>query len=136
AMSRVPRLFAPDMPAAGRVALSEEEGRHLVRVLRARVGDDVRLFDGAGREARCVIVETSKDGAVVEIGVEIGDEIDAPTPARVVVLVTAIPRGERMEWLVEKCVEAGVSVVVPLAAHRSVRKEAGPNARRRWERAA
>jgi 16S rRNA (uracil1498-N3)-methyltransferase len=41
-----------------------------------------------------------------------------------------------MEWLVEKTVEAGVGAIVPLAAHRSVRKEAGPNAIRRWRRAA
>jgi 16S rRNA (uracil1498-N3)-methyltransferase len=131
-MSRTPRLHAPDLPAAGRVRLSEEEGRHLVRVLRAATGDVVRLFDGAGRETECVVVETSRDGAVVEVR---GD-VAAPRPARVVVLVTAVPRGERMEWLVEKAVEAGVSVVVPLAAHRSVRKEAGPTARRRWDRAA
>jgi 16S rRNA (uracil1498-N3)-methyltransferase len=131
-MSRTPRLYAPGMPAAGRMRLSDEEAGHLVRVLRAQPGDEVRLFDGAGREALGVVVETDKRGAVVELR----RELDAPRPARDVVLVTAVPRGERMEWLVEKTVEAGVAAIVPLAAHRSVRKEAGPNAIRRWNRAA
>jgi len=131
-VSRTPRLYAPELPAAGRVRLPDEEGAHLVRVLRARPGDVVRLFDGAGREVECAVVEAGKGGAVVELR----RDVDAPRPAREVVLVTAVPRGERMEWLVEKAVEAGVAAIVPLAANRSVRKEAGPNARRRWGRAA
>jgi 16S rRNA (uracil1498-N3)-methyltransferase len=131
-MSRTPRLYAPDLPATGRVRLPDEESGHLVRVLRARPGDEVRLFDGAGREALGVVVETGKGGVVVEWT----RDVEAPRPAREVVLVTAVPRGERMEWLVEKTVEAGVAAIVPLAAHRSVRKEAGPNAVRRWRRAA
>jgi 16S rRNA (uracil1498-N3)-methyltransferase len=131
-MSRTPRLYAPGLSATGRVRLSDEEAGHLVRVLRAQPGDEVRLFDGAGREALGVVVETDKRGAVVELL----RDVDAPRPAREVVLVTAVPRGERMEWLVEKTVETGVAAIVPLAAHRSVRKEAGPNAVRRWRRAA
>jgi len=131
-MSRTPRLYAPGMPTTGRMRLADEEAGHLVRVLRAQPGDEVRLFDGAGREALGVVVEAGKGGAVVELR----RDVEAPRPAREVVLVTAVPRGERMEWLVEKTVEAGVAAIVPLAAHRSVRKEAGPNAIRRWRRAA
>jgi len=131
-MSRTPRLYAPDLPAAGRARLSDDEGAHLVRVLRARAGDAARLFDGKGREVECVVVDVGKHGVVVEIG----REVAAPRPARYVVLVTSVPRGERMEWLVEKTVEAGVGAIAPLAADRSVRKDAGPNSLRRWRRAA
>jgi 16S rRNA (uracil1498-N3)-methyltransferase len=122
----------PGLASSGRVTLPEEEGFHLVRVLRARPGDRVRLFDGAGREFEGVVVEAGRDGATVEVGTA----VVAPRPRREVVLCTSIPRGERMEWLVEKCVEAGVGSILPLAAERSVRKEAGPNAIRRWRRAA
>jgi 16S rRNA (uracil1498-N3)-methyltransferase len=131
-VSRVPRFHAPGFPSSGTVRLPEEEGAHLVRVLRARPGDVVRLFDGAGREAECVVESADKGGAVVVVG----RAIVAPRAARDVVLCTSVPRGERMEWLVEKAVEAGVAAIVPLAAQRSVRKEAGPNAVRRWARAA
>jgi 16S rRNA (uracil1498-N3)-methyltransferase len=131
-MSRTPRLHVPALPAAGCARLPEEEARHLVRVLRARPGDAVRAFDGRGREVEAVVVVVDRDGAEVEIR----GEVAAPRPIREVVLVTAAPRGERMEWLVEKATEAGVARIVPLAAERSVRKEAGPSSLRRWRRAA
>src|SRR5438034_11832417 len=120
-MSRVPRLLVPGLPRSGRVRVPDEEAHHLLRVLRARAGEAVGLFDGAGREVEAVIVAAARGEATVELG----DEVVAPRPARDVVLCTAVPRGERMEWLVEKCVEAGVAAIVPLAAERSARKEAG-----------
>lgn len=131
-MSRVPRLHVPALPPAGVVALPEEEAAHLVRVLRARPGDVVRLFDGRGREVEAVVGAAGRSGASAEIV----RAVDAPRPAREVTLCAAVPRGERMEWLVEKCTEAGAARILPLAARRSVRREAGPNALRRWRRAA
>lgn len=131
-MSRVPRFLVPDLPASGSLRLPDDEGAHLARVLRGRPGDVVRAFDGRGREAECRVVEVARTGAVVEIV----RDVDAPRPAREVVLATSIPRGERMEWLIEKATEAGVLSVLPLAARRSVRREAGANEVRRWRRAA
>jgi 16S rRNA (uracil1498-N3)-methyltransferase len=131
-VSRVPRLLVPSLPAKGTLRLPEDEAAHLTRVLRARPGDVVRVFDGRGREAECRVVEVSKAGAVVEVV----RDVDAPRPARDVVLVTSVPRGARMEWLVEKATEAGAAQLLPLAARRSVRKEAGANEVRRWRRSA
>lgn len=131
-MSRVPRLLGPGLPASGRWTLEGDEAHHVVRVLRARPGDAVNVFDGAGREAACVVAAVHRDA----VELDVVREIASPRPSREVVLCAAIPRGERMEWMVEKCVEAGVARILPLAADRSVRKEAGPNAIRRWRRAA
>lgn len=131
-MSRVPRLLVPSLPAKGTLRLPDDEAAHLARVLRAREGDFVRAFDGRGREAECRVVEVSRAAVLIEVV----RDVAAPRPAREVVLVTAVPRGERMEWLVEKTTEAGVASVLPLAAQRSVRKVAGANEVRRWRRAA
>jgi 16S rRNA (uracil1498-N3)-methyltransferase len=131
-VSRVPRLLVPALPASGTVRLPEDEAAHLARVLRARPGDTVRAFDGRGREAECRVVEVARTGALVEVV----RDVLAPRPAREVVLATSVPRGARMEWLVEKATEAGVASLLPLAARRSVRKEAGANEVRRWRRAA
>jgi 16S rRNA (uracil1498-N3)-methyltransferase len=114
------------------VRLEGDEGGHLVRVLRARPGDAVRVFDGCGREAACTVVEVDRKGASLEIG----EDVATARPKRRVILVTAIPRGERMQWLVEKSVEVGVARILPLAAARSVRKAAGDGSVRRWARAA
>ncbi len=127
------RFHLPSAPAAGgRAWLEDDEGRHLARVLRARPGDVVRVFDGAGREASARVVEVERGRVLLEV---LADVV-APKPARHVVLCTAIPRGERMQWLVEKTVEAGVGRIVPVAAARSVRQEARENTLRRWRRAA
>ena len=131
-MSRVPRLFGPGLPASGRWMLEGDEAHHVVRVLRAHPGDAVNVFDGAGREAACRVVLVHRDA----VEIEVVREIEPPRPAREVVLCAAVPKGERMEWMVEKCVEAGAARILPLAADRSVRKEAGPNSVRRWRRAA
>lgn len=120
------------MPARGTFGVTGDEGAHLVRVLRARPGDVVLVFDGRGREAVCRVTAVTRDGATLEV-------VEEHAPRRVlrdVMLLTAVPRGERMEWLVEKCVEAGVTAVVPWAAARSVRDRAGGSTLRRWRRAA
>lgn len=131
-MSRVPRVHVPGLPESGRVRLPDDEAHHVARVLRARPGDVVHVFDGAGRERTATVSAVGRDGVTVEIGAE----VPARRPAREVVLCTAIPRGERMEWLVEKAVEAGVARILPVAADRSVRKETGENSLRRWRRSA
>lgn len=126
------RFLEPRLPARGAFQLADDEGRHLVRVLRARPGDEVLVFDGRGREARCRVADVTRDAATLEV---VEDTVPRRA-ARDVVVVTAVPRGERMEWLVEKCTEAGVSAVLPWAAARSVRDRAGASTLRRWRRAA
>jgi 16S rRNA (uracil1498-N3)-methyltransferase len=128
----VRRFFAPHLPAAGAFRLEGEEASHLVRVLRARAGDEVRVFDGRGREAVCRVTDATKEAAQLEVVTE----VDAPRARRDVLVLTAVPRGERMEWLVEKCVEAGASGIVGVAAARSVRERVGESNLRRWRRAA
>lgn len=126
------RFFAAHLPREGTFVLDGEEGSHLTRVLRARDGDEVLVFDGRGREARCRVAAARKDEAQLIVL----EERTPPRPRRDVLLCTAVPRGERMEWLVEKATEAGASAVVGVAAARSVRDRVGPNNLRRWRRSA
>lgn len=126
------RFHHPGLPAAGSFSLEGDEGAHLARVLRARPGDEVLVFDGAGHEAVCRVTDARKDTAVLDVV----RATDPPRPARDVMLCTAPPKGDRMEWLIEKCVEAGVASIVPWAAERSVRERAGEGTLRRWRRAA
>jgi len=128
----VRRLHVPDLPAAGDVRVGGDEGHHLVRVLRARAGDRFRLFDGRGREVLAEVVGTGRRDALLRIV----EEVVPRRPARDVLLCTAVPRGQRMEWLVEKCTEAGVGRVLPLVTARGVRDDASANVLRRWRRAA
>ena len=131
-MSHLRRLHVPTLPATGDVRVDGDEGHHLVVVLRARVGDRFGIFDGRGREVDAQVVQVGKRDATLRIVAE----REPRRAARDVVLCTAVPRGQRMEWLIEKCTEAGVGRVVPLMTARGVRDRVSENVLRRWRRAA
>ena len=126
------RLHVPDLPAAGDVVVAGDEAHHLVRVLRAVPGLVVALFDGRGREVAAEVVWVAGGRACLRIRAERTPR----RPGRDVLLCTAIPRGQRMEWLVEKCTEVGVGRVLPILTARGVRDRVSPNVLRRWQRAA
>ncbi|HYO41452.1 MAG TPA: 16S rRNA (uracil(1498)-N(3))-methyltransferase [Nocardioidaceae bacterium] len=98
------------------VVLSGDEGRHAVVVRRVRVGEQVALTDGAGTRAVCTV--TAVDSSVLHSTVDsvVASEPELPR----VVVVQAIPKGDRGELAVEMLTEVGVDVIVPWAAARSV----------------
>ena len=113
-----------------RIALAQEEAHHLARSRRLSAGDEVVLFDGRGREARAVVVETGRR-AVLRVTQR--REIPAPHPA--VHLGVSLPKGRRQDWLVEKCTELGATSLRPLLTARSVVQPANwPAKRARFER--
>lgn len=124
------RFFIPAAPAGGRVVLAGDEARHLARVLRAKVGDEVMLFDGRGRSWRARIARLGR----TDIELEAGSPSESPVqPGPAVTLAVALPKGERQKWLVEKLTELGVARLVPLVTERGV-AEATPAALERLER--
>ena len=93
-----------------------DEARHAVVVRRIRVGERVALTDGRGTTAVCRVSATAKTAmtATVEAVTR------APAESPRLVVVQAIPKGDRGELAVEMLTEVGVDVVVPWAAARSV----------------
>ena len=102
--------------AGDAVELDGDEARHAVVVKRIRVGEQVVLTDGAGTSATVTVDATTKTSLSATV-----DEVAtvAPELPRVVV-VQAIPKGDRGELAVEMLTEVGVDLVVPWAAARSV----------------
>jgi 16S rRNA (uracil1498-N3)-methyltransferase len=90
---------------------------HLVRVLRLRAGDPLTLFDGAGGEYPAEVVTVGRDDVAVSVGEH--DPVERESPLRLT-LLQGISRGERMDWVVQKATELGVSVIVPLLTVRSM----------------
>jgi 16S rRNA (uracil1498-N3)-methyltransferase len=124
------RFFLTAPPIAGRAVLSGEEARHLARVLRAKVGDSVSVFDGSGREWPARVTSIGRS----EVSLETGDPADeVPRRGPRLTLAVALPKGERQKWLVEKLTELGVDSVVPLVTERGV-AEATPSAIERLAR--
>lgn len=124
-------------PAPGEVlVVAGDEGRHAVTVRRMRAGEAVEVVDGQGLRAYGSVVATvGKDR--LEVLVERAQVEPAPSPRLVV--VQAVPKGERGEVAVETLTEVGVDVVVPWAAARCVVRWDGERAGRgvaRWRRTA
>lgn len=112
------RFYTPVSLVGARIAtLDESEGRHLVQVLRKKAGDEVVLFDGMGTEADACVESASKKGATLRVLAT--RTTDAGKPPRLIV-ATAVPKGDRFRWLVEKATELGVDRLVPLGTERSV----------------
>ena len=128
------------------VVLEGAEGRHAATVRRLRPGERVDLTDGAGLMAECVVTESGRD--TLRLDVLARHRQPAPRPR--IVVVQALPKGDRGELAVETMTEVGVDEIVPwaaarcvtrwrperrdkaLARWRGVAREAGKQARRAW----
>lgn len=88
----------------------------MTRVCRLRVGDIVEVFDGQGFATRSEIVAIGHGSVELEI---LSVLPDRAAPLRLT-LATAVPKGERFDWLVEKATELGVERLIPIATARSV----------------
>ena len=110
------RFYCPQLPETGAVQLTETEAHHLVHVLRTQVDDRVELFNGAGLAATCRVAEIRKRDVTLEV---ITAAKDQPVQKKVI-LATAVPKGDRFDWLIEKVTELGVSQLIPLTTSRSV----------------
>ncbi len=126
------RRFFVDTPITGETAaLTGQEAQHLSKVMRAKVGDDLILFDGGGAEFTARVVKIGR--SEVDVSVVERCEVDRELSFRLVVGVS-LPKGDRQRWLVEKLVELGVTELVPLVTTRSVAQPNG-NAIERLRRA-
>jgi len=110
------RFYCPLLAETGAVLLTETEAHHLVHVLRTQVDDRVELFNGAGLAAMCRVAEIRKRDVTLEVITAAKDE---PIQKKVI-LATAVPKGDRFDWLIEKATELGVSQLIPLTTSRSV----------------
>jgi len=103
--------------SGGILELPAVAAAHLTKVLRARSGDELILFTGDGREFAGVI--ESIRGSRVTVAVGDAQEVDRESPLAVV-LVQCVPRGDRMDFIVQKATELGVARIVPVLSQRSV----------------
>lgn len=111
------RFYCPDPAVAGRLTITGEEARHLAKVRRLGPGDRVELFDGGGGAVQAEVVTVGRDRVELQT---VGEPLEDRTPACRLTLATAVPKGERFDWLVEKATELGVVRLIPLITERSV----------------
>ncbi len=134
-MSRRRLFVAPERLTGARLVLDGPDHKHVARVLRAQPGDALVLFDGIGGEVDAEIARVGTRDTELTLGARRAAP-DATAPVAITLLV-AVPRGERMELVVQKTTELGVARIVPVVSGRSVaRPEPGGPRAGRWEKIA
>ena len=115
----------------GTAILTGRDAEH-VRVLRMKPGEDVIICDGRGTDYKCRLVYADKEQAEAEV-IEV-----VPCPAEPSVKITVLcglPKGDKTEYIIQKCVEAGAEEILFFHSHRCVAKPDTPEKKlERWQR--
>ena len=111
------RFFLSQTPTEDTARLEGDEARHLARVMRAKTGDTVELFDGQGTSWTATVQAIQRDHVSLHL-----DEKQSETISNkpIITLAVALPKGDRQKWLIEKITELGTDSLVPLTTTRSV----------------
>jgi 16S rRNA (uracil1498-N3)-methyltransferase len=117
---RLTRVHVPQPLAAGqRHTIEGDAANHITRVLRLRPGDPLTLFDGRGGEHEARVEGFRKGAVIVEVGDRSAAAVESPLS---LTLAQGVSRGERMDWVVQKATELGVTRIVPVLTERTVVK--------------
>jgi len=109
------RFFYPGGFQSDKITLTGTEAHHLLHVLRAQPGTRVELFDGNGQSAEGEVIAVGRKEAEISLS-----SLRSSPALRSLTLVTAVPKGDRFRWLVEKATELGVTRLIPVSTARSV----------------
>ncbi|HVV68679.1 MAG TPA: 16S rRNA (uracil(1498)-N(3))-methyltransferase [Gammaproteobacteria bacterium] len=108
----VPRIYTPQELKSGReIVLDTHASMHLLRVLRLKTGESLRVFDGCGHEFHAALSGSQKNLAVVTLA---DPWLSNPESPLNIHLGQGISRGEKMDYTIQKAVELGVSKITPL----------------------
>jgi 16S rRNA (uracil1498-N3)-methyltransferase len=111
-------FYAPPSSIEPRqIIISGEEARHISRTLRHRKGDQITVVDGQGGEYHCAISAISEGAVTVRIINKLRKSNEA---IRQVALAQAVPKGQRMDFVIEKGTELGLQAIIPLVTGNSV----------------
>lgn len=112
-------FFVPQGPdVEGIIRMTGPDVNHLRNVLRHRPGDRVVISDGTDRDYYCVIREVHPDEILLSVE---GEAAESELPSRLV-LYQGLPKGDKMEWIIQKAVELGASRIAAVSMKRSVVK--------------
>ena len=124
-------------PGNNIITISGEDVRHIRNVLRCAPGEVLQLSDGSGTGYEAAIGTIGRDSITTNIIRSWPNKTEPPLD---ITLFQGVPKGDKMEFIIQKCVEAGVSRIVPVITDRTVVKFAnsGDSAAKavRWNRIA
>lgn len=129
-MSPMPRFFSSQPLTVDQVLDLPDTVTHHIQVLRLAPGDSITLFNGQGGEYAATLTSIEKRRATAQIQTFSAREAELAHP---VILAQALPEGAKMDWIIEKAVELGVTEVQPLSAQRCVVRLAAERAQKKLQ---
>ncbi len=113
---RIPRIYQPGViPLQQDFSLAEDGANHIGRVLRMQANDELCLFNGDGKNYQAVITAVEKKQLVVKVISASDNLVESPLRLH---LGQGISRGDRMDFVIQKAVELGVTEITPLFTER------------------
>src|SRR5574341_1300144 len=129
-MSQIPRIYFEGMLSSGvQFRLEGPEAHHLIHVLRIEQGESVVVFTNQKKEFLTQVEKIFKDSVELKV-VEIRESYERPWKS---ILVQAVPKSQKMDWIVEKATEMGINEIYPVMTHHVVKKAARID---RWQKIA
>ena len=123
------RFYADSAAENGFVSLAAEDRSHALRVLRLQPGDETEVF-GSGRRWRAELTVCREE----EVTARLLEALPDTEPRLQVTLYQGLPKGEKMELIVQKAVELGVHRIVPVDMQRCIVRLDASSARKKQER--
>lgn len=119
--------FEPD----SKVILNEEQSRHISKSLRMKVGDMLTLSCGNGKDYGCIIDTIDSKSVTLSVCYEQANNCE---PTIKVKLYQGVPKGDKLEDIIQKCTELGISKIQPVLTHRSVSRPDSKSAKKKQAR--
>ena len=116
----MPRFFVENRHTDGDIiSIEGDDARHIARALRMAVGDEVTVCDGSGEAFECELIKIRDE--LCECRVLRRAEATSESPISIT-LFMAFPKGDKLETVIQKAVELGVSRVVPFESSRCIKR--------------
>lgn len=126
-------FISKDFIKDDKVFLDGENANHLINVLRSKIGEEIEISCGDGYDYICKIEKINKDDVICKIIDCFGNESE---PDIKITLYQGLPKSEKMELIIQKCVELGIDEIVPVNTDRVIVKLAGKEDKKiaRWNK--
>ena len=130
----MPRFFSEKVHGNQHI-FEGNDARHIARSLRMKTGDKLTLCDSRGMDYECEIAAVTEDTVHLNI---VSWSPSTSEPSIHVKLYQGLPKSDKLEWIIQKAVELGVTEIVPVVTARSIAKvdEKADKKRERWQKIA
>lgn len=128
---RVQRYFVKQRANENRFFIDAEDRHHIVKVMRMDIGEEIICVDSEGNSAICKIAEITDERVVADV---VQWKIEISELPISITIASGLPKGDKLEWIIQKGTELGANEFLPFSAARSVVKWDDKKAAKKIER--